>query len=169
MRKILILLTLFLSVISFGQKKETYQNIRGLTLIDSIDFYEISGSFSKSNGHTGYRFQLDSNMTFHKIDFDCISRFKVDSGTWFIKNNKKLIFNSSDHILSFDIFKFDNFYFLILPSERKKFIADLNAERKKLRNTRAFVTDNKRYSIDYLVGFRLVNKYYAKEIEDFLI
>ncbi len=168
MTKSLIIIALLFSTLSFGQvsKKTGYDNINGLTIVDSITWKDIVGGFYISDGFGGYDFQLDSNMTFHKIDFSCMSRFTIDSGSWTIKNHNTVVLQSNKQTLYFDIVKFDNFYFFILPTQRQKFIADLKATKLKLKNAKPFKIDDKTYSADYLVGYTLVAKYFAKEIED---
>jgi len=168
MTKALTIIALFFSTLAYGQvtKEIAYKNIDGLTVADSITWKDIVGGFYISDGFGGYNFRLDSNMTFHKIDFSCMARFTVDSGSWTIKNHKTVVLKSNKLTLYFDIVKFDNFYFFILPTQRRKFIKDLQAARNQFKNAKPFIMDNKTYSKDYIVGYSLVKKYCAKELED---
>ena len=168
MTKALTIIALFFSTLLYGQvtKEVAFKNIDGLTVSDSITWKDIVGGFYVSDGFGGYNFRLDSNMTFHKIDLSCMARFTVDSGLWTIKNNNTVVLKSSKQTLYFDVVKFDNFYFFILPAQRQKFITDLQTARAKFKNVKPFVIEDKTYSTDYLIGHSLVEKYYAKELED---
>lgn len=168
MTKAITVAALFFSTLTYGQvsKENAYKNIEGLTIADSLTWKDIVGGFYLSDGFGGYNFRLDSNMRFHKIDFDCVARFTVDSGSWTIKNYNTVVLKSNKQTLYFDIVKFDNFYFFILPEQRRKFIQDLQATRNQLKNVKPFVINNRAYSKDYLIGYTLVKKYYAKELED---
>jgi hypothetical protein len=165
MTKALTIITLLFSTLSYGQETKDidYKNIDGLTISDSITWKNIVGGFYMSDGFGGYNFRLDSNMTFRKIDFSCMARFTVDSGSWTIKNFNTVVLKSKNETLSFDVVKFDNFYFFILPAQRKKFIKDLQSTRNQLKNEKPFIIDNRAYSKDYLIGYSLVKKYYAKK------
>jgi hypothetical protein len=168
MTKVMTIIALFFSTLSYGQvsKEVAYKDIEGLTIVDSITWKEIVGGFYISDGLGGYSYQLDSNMTFRKIDFSCMARFTVDSGTWTIKNNNTVVLKSDKQTLYFDIVKFNNFYFFILPTQRLKFITDLKETIAELKNIRSFTIGDKIYSANYIIGYTLVKKYYAKELED---
>ncbi|HLP35639.1 hypothetical protein [Lacibacter sp.] len=168
MTKALTIIALFFSTLLYGQvaKEAAYKNIDGLTVADSIAWKDIVGGFYISDGFGGYNFRLDSNMTFRKIDFSCMARFTVDSGSWTIRNNNTVVLKSNKQTLYFDIVKFDNFYFFILPTQRQKFVADLQSTRVKFKNAKPFTIDDKTYSVNYMIGYSLVEKYFAKEIED---
>jgi len=167
MTKALTIIALLFSVLSYGQvtKSNAYRNIEGLTIVDSIIWKDIVGDFYISDGLGGYNYRLDSNMTFRKIDFSCMVRFKVDSGLWKIENYNTVVLKSTKKTLYFDIVKFDNFYFFILPSQRQKFIKDLEATRNQFKYTKPYIVNNKTYTKEYLIGYSLVKKYYAKELE----
>src|SRR6478735_150384 len=124
MKKALTIIALVFSTLSYGQvtKEIAYKNIEGLTVTDSITWKDIVGGFYISDGIGGYNFRLDSNMTFRKIDFSCLGRFTVDSGSWRMQNRNTVILKSNKTTLYFDIVKFDNFYFFIQPNQRQKFI-----------------------------------------------
>ena len=168
MIKVLLVFCLFCSVIAHGQirKGSIYKDIDGLTTTDLITWKDIVDGFYISDGFGGYNFRLDSNMTFHKIDFSCTARFAVDSGSWTIKNNNTVVLKSNKQTLYFDIVKFDNFYFFILPKQRQKFIADLRATKIKFINAKPFKIDDRIYPVNYMIGGSLLGKYYAKEIEE---
>jgi hypothetical protein len=168
MTKVITVVAIFFSTLTYGQvsKESAYKNIEGLIIADSITWKDIVGGFYLSDGFGGYNFWLDSNMTFHKIDFDCLARFTVDSGSWTINNYNTVVLKSNKQTLYFDIVKFDSFYFFILPEQRRKFIQDLQATRSQLKDVKPFVIANRAYSKDYLIGYTLVKKYYAKELED---
>ena len=161
MTKALTIIAVFYSTLVYGQVTKD-----GLTTADSITWKDIVGGFYISDGFCGYNFRLDSNMTFHKIDFSCMARFTVDSGSWTIKNHNTVVLKSNKLTLYFDVVKFDNFYFFVLPTQRQKFIKDLQATKNQFKNAKPFIIENKRYSEDYLIGYNLVKKYYAKELED---
>lgn len=173
MTKALTITALLISTLTLGQvtREKAYRNIKGLTIVDAVSWKDIKSGFYKSDGFGGYKFHLDSNMTFQKIDFDCVARFKVDSGFWTIKDECIVVLKSNKETLTFDIVKFDNFYFFILPTERRKFVTDLERQRRQLKNSKPFVIGNKKITEDYLTGFNLVKKYFAKEldIEDVVI
>lgn len=173
MKETFAIIVFFISTLTFGQvsentipSKDIYKNIGGLTLLDSLSCQDIVGDFYISNGFCGYNFRLESNMTFQKIDFCCTGRFTVDSGSWTIKDYNTAILKSKGRTLYFDIVRFDNFYFLILPTERHKFINDVKAARLKFIKAKPITIDNITYSVDYMIGYSLIEKYYAKEIED---
>lgn len=113
MTKALTIIALLFSTLAYGQvtKADTYKNIEGLTIMDSIIWKDIVGGFHISDGFGGYNFRLDSNMTFQKIGFSCMATFKVDSGSWSIKNHNTVVLKSNKLTLYFDIVKFDNFCF----------------------------------------------------------
>jgi hypothetical protein len=136
-----------------------------LTIADSISWKDLVGGFHISDGFGGYHFRLDSNMTFRKIDFSCTARFIVDSGSWTIKKNNTVVLRSGKKILHFDVFKFGNYYFFIQPKQRRKFISDLIAAKEKYKSARPITIENSTYTISDVIGYRLVEKYYAKEIE----
>ncbi len=164
---------LFFSTLAFGQRvissfpqKTIYKRANGLTLLDSASFQDIVGSFCISNGFCGYYYQLGSNMMFKKVDFCCEGQFIVDSGSWAIKNNNTIALRSNKASLYFDIVKFDDFYFFILPRQRKNFIADLGKAKTKLKNARPFKLENRTYSVDFIIGHSLLEKYYGRDRKD---
>lgn len=167
MKKTLTLLFLLFSALAFGQlpKESIYRGVSGLAIVDSA-FRPDVDVFYISDGFGGYEFRLDSNSTFQKIDFSCLGTFKVDSGTWTIENQNTIVLKSSKKTLSFDIVRFDKFYFFILPEQRQKFVDEIKALKIKLKNRNPFTIDNRTYTADYLIGYSLIKKYYAKEIED---
>lgn len=168
MTKAWTILSLFFSTLVHGQVSKDYafKNVDGLTVVDSINQKDIVGSICKSDGYGGYNFQLDSNMTFRKINFSCMSRFTVDSGSWKIKNNNTVVLKSRTKTLYFDIVKYDNFYFLIPPTERQKFASYIKSARIKYKNVKPYKIGNKTFNMDFIISNDLVNKYYAKQIED---
>ena len=149
-----------------SSSKAIYNSVPGLTIIDSVSFQDIVGGFSISNGFWGYHFRLDSNMRFQKIDFSCMARFNVDSGSWTIKNNNTVVLKSNKLTLYFDIVKFDNFYFFIQPSQRLKFIADLKTTRIKFKEFKPITIEEKIISTKTMIGMSLGENYYSKEIDD---
>jgi hypothetical protein len=168
MSKVITVIALLFSTLVYGQvaEKTIHNGIEGLMLADSITCNDIIGSFYKSDGFGGYSFSLDSNMTFQKNDFSCMARFKVDSGSWTIKNANTVVLKSAKKILYFDVVKFDKFYFFVLPTQRQAFIEDLKATIKQFKNTKPIVVDDEVYSKNYLIGSRLAKSYFAKEIDD---
>ena len=168
MKMELSIIALLFSMLTYGQatKEIDFNNVDGLTIADSLTWNNIVGGIYISNGFTGYKIQLDSNMTFHKIDFGCMASFTIDSGSWSIKNNRTLLLQSNKETLYFDVVKFDNFYFFILPEQRQKFINDVKTKRAKFKKAKPFTIDGKAYSVNFMIGYALVEKYYAKEIED---
>lgn len=168
MTKAFTILSLLFATLAYGQvsKEYAYKNIEGLTVIDSIAWKDIVGSICKSDGFGGYNFHLDSNMTFRKINFGCMSRFTVDSGSWTIKNKSIAVLKSRTKTLYFDIVKYDNFYFLIPPTERQKFASYIKSARIKYKNVKPYKIGNKTFNMDFIISNDLVNKYYAKQIED---
>ena len=168
MTRALTLAAILFSTLAYGQmaKEDAYKSIDGLTISDSITWKDIVGGFYKTDGLGGYNFRLDSNMSFHKISFSCMERFTVDSGSWAVKDHNTVVLKSSKLTFYFDVVKFDNFYFFILPTQRQKFIKDLITAKMQFKNAKAFTIDDKTYSKDYLIGYDLVKKYYAKELED---
>jgi hypothetical protein len=174
MKKRLIIIALVVSTFSFGQvgsdlslRENIYKNINGLKLVDSVSLADIIGGFSKGDGYGGYTFQLDSNMTFEKCGYDCITRGILDSGSWKIQDNNVVVLKSKEQTLSFDIVKFDELYFFILPIQRQKFITDLLATEIKLKNAKPVKIGDRTYSVNNLIGFILTKKYYAKDLENF--
>lgn len=168
MTKAFTILSLFFATLVYGQvsKEYAYKNIEGLTVIDSIAWKDIVGSICKSDGFGGYNFHLDSNMTFRKINFGCMSRFTVDSGSWTIKNKSIAVLKSRTKTLYFDIVKYDNLLFFILPKQRQKFVTDIQSARLQYKNVKPFKIGNKTYNVNYIISNSLVNKYFTKEIED---
>jgi hypothetical protein len=168
MTKALTILALLFSTLSYGQvtKNNPYKNIEGLTIADSITWKDIAGGFYTSDGFCGYDFQLDSAMKFRKIDFSCVARFTVDSGSWAIKNHNVLVIKSFQHRRYYTVFKFDDFYFFILPAQRAKFVRDLRATKSKLKNAKSFKIEDRTFSPAYLIGYSLTRKYFAKDIRE---
>ena len=167
MLKAFTVTALLFSTLAYGQvaKENDYKNIKGLTIVDSITWQDIVGGFYISDGFGGYNFRLDSNMTFQKIDFSCMARFIIDSGSWAIKHNNSVVLKSEKHTLYFQVFKFDDFYFFIQAKKKQKFMQDIQEAKVKFKNAKPFIVDDKIYSADYMIGSSLIEKYYAKEIE----
>lgn len=166
MKKIPIILLLFISTFGLGQTttENNFKIINELTIIDSLSFETITEGLTKSDGYGGYKFNFDSNKTFQKISFDCLSRVKVDSGTWELQPHL-LILKSNKDTLTFNVVKFDKYYFFILPSEEQNFIKDIVIKRKHYKASYPSLENNKRYNLDYIVGFELSKKYYVKFLE----
>ena len=116
MKKTFTIIAFFFATLAYGQtsRENPYQNIDDVTFLDSIDLEEIGGAYIVSNSYSGFKYELDSNMTFYKLDFDCIIRNEVDSGSWSIENHNTVVIKSQEQTLNFDVVRFDNFYFLIL-------------------------------------------------------
>ena len=132
MKNLSIILPVLFSFMSFNQHNKKvktilndFNNFCEVTKADSISANDIIDGIAMSNGFGGTIFQFDLNFTYKKISYDCVSRLIIDSGKWSIKNNKILVLNSNDQTLSFNILKFDKFYFFILPSQFPKLIEDL--------------------------------------------
>jgi len=168
MKKALIIIALFFSTLTQGQipKEEAYKNIIDLAVIDLVSQNEIIGGFHKGNGFWGYNFRLDSNMTFQKIDYSCMVRLLVDSGSWSIKNHNTIVLKSNIQTLYFDVLKFDNFYFFIQHTQRRKFVADLKEAKIKFKDFKPITIDDKIISEKTMIGMTLGEIYYSKEIID---
>jgi hypothetical protein len=147
-------------------KEVAHKDIESLTIVDSIIMNDIVGNFCLSNGFGGYTLILDSGMTFRKIDFSCVARFAIDSGTWVIKDQHYVVFKSAGQTLNFEVVKFDRFYFLVPPAQKEEFTKDLQAIKDQFRNMKPITVSNRTYSKNYLIGYKLKEKYFSKELED---
>jgi hypothetical protein len=164
--RFLTIITLFVFTLTNGQvcEKDVYKNIEDLTVVDSVSWKDIANGFCISSGTAGYRFRLDSSGTFEKIDFDCVSKFKVDSGTWTIRNHNMVVLESTEQILEFDIVKFSHFYFFVLPTQTENFVKDLQATKIQFKNIKSIVVDGDTITSYNLIGRALAKKYYTTEI-----
>ena len=154
----------------FAQKNAhhncVYENIDGLDHLDLISPADIVKHFSLSGSFWAYSYRLDSNFTFHKTEVGCSGSLPLDSGKWEIRNKSRLVLVSQRRTMIFDIVKFDNFYFFILPYQRQKFIAELRSIKLKLKNYKPVTIEGQTYSYNYAVAFLLKEGYYCYEIED---
>lgn len=166
MLKVLTTILLLFSAATHGQatKGAYYKNIEGLTIADSITWKDIVGGFYTGDGYGGFHFRLDSNMTFRKIDFSCMARFIIDSGSWAIKKHSIVVVKSSKKVLCFDVLKFGNYYFFIQAKQRREFISDLLEAKGKYKKVKPFTVDNTTYTINDVIRNRLNEKYFSKEI-----
>ncbi|MFT3844159.1 MAG: hypothetical protein QM725_03840 [Lacibacter sp.] len=168
MKKTWLLFILLICKSTFLQSQigMSYAGINGLCIIDSISVNEIAGQFTLSDGFGGYAFLINNNYTFIKRSFDCLVKSNVDSGKCTIKNGNLVILSSEEEKIVFNLFRFDRFYFFIAPDQIKNFIADIVTTKSELKNAKPFTMDNKIYSADFLVAFKLTGKYYGKEMSD---
>ena len=172
MRQVLTIFLLVCSTLLFGQKNSLLDisskipNTPSNLLFFGTEDYTIAGLYITSNGHTGYKMFLDSNHTFQKIGFDCISRSNVDSGQWQLKDANKLLLTSGNIAKIYHFFKFDNYCFIVTEHQRQKFINDFQTIKKQLKNAKSFIIDGKTHSAEYLIGFSLMKKYFAKQFDD---
>jgi hypothetical protein len=165
MTKALTIITLLFSAFTYGQaSKNIYTNVQGLTVVDSINWTDVVGGFIKTDGYGGYNYRLDSNMRFDKIDFSCMAKFKVDSGAWTIQNSNTVVLKSSKQTLHFDILKFDQYYFFTLPTQRQSFVQAIKKAPLKFKDFKPTTMNGKRYTIEFMIGHTLVEKYFAKKI-----
>ncbi|MEX6689348.1 hypothetical protein QTN47_17700 [Danxiaibacter flavus] len=174
MKQILSIITLVFSTVVAGQKTvkaissiSAYNAIEDLTIVNAIKALDLSGTYHISNGFAGFRLVLDSNGTFEKFGHDCYGNSKLDSGRWARQNRSTLVVHSGKASEIYDILKFDSYYFLILQTERQKFIKDFLVTKAKFKNAKPITIDNKKYTVDFMIGYMLIEKYYAKELEDF--
>jgi len=167
MKNTLAIIVLFLSISSSGQEGKSLDHaLNRLTIADSITSKDIMGGFHISNGLCGYSYHLDSNGTFRKIDFDCMERIEVDTGSWAIKNAHTLILVSNRKTIRFNLVKLKNFYFFLLPGQKPTFIKDLQAAQARFQNIKPVVIDNTTYAANYFIEACLIKKYYGREIEE---
>lgn len=173
MRQIFTIFILFCSTLLWGQKtlstditSATKSHCSKLFFIDSMKGFEVAGIYITSNGFTGYRLALNCSGTFLKTGFDCVSRSQIDSGFWQLKDGNKLLLTSVNTTISYYFFKVDNFYFIVPEHQKQKFIKDYHATEVELKNAKPFTIDSKIYSPEYLIGFSLMKKYFAKELVD---
>ena len=94
-----------------------------------------------------------------------MSSMVADSGQWSLKN-QTLLLKSNKQTTIFDIIKFDDYYFYILPSEKDSFIKDVSLQKERLKNIKAAVINNRKLSTDYFVGSELRKHYFAMDIFD---
>jgi hypothetical protein len=159
------LITLFISTFVLGQNRGL-KRIPSLTYLEPISSQALVGDYYVSHGFWGYKIHLDSNMTFQKMEYGCSGSVILDSGLWVVKDQKTAVLRSSTKILPWAVIKFDNYYFLIQSSQRKTFIGDLEYMRQKYKNKRPVTIDNKTYTVDYIIGGNLMEKYFAREIDE---
>lgn len=167
MKRNLMIIAIFLSAHVFGQgtKASAYLEALGLTIVDSISAKDMVGLIYRSDGFAGSTFRLDSAMTFMKSHFMCAGGADMDSGRWAIQNKNTLVLISSALTLYYDIVKFDNFYFFILPTERQTFIGDLQMARARVSNGKPYKINNQYLSENYMVWRFLKPTYYTKQIK----
>jgi hypothetical protein len=167
MKRKLMIIAICLSAKAFAQgtKEAAYLEALGLTIVDSISAKDIIGDIYSGNGFVGSAFWVDSNMTFKKSHFMCMGGSDLDSGTWIIQDKNTLVLTSKTQTLYYDVVKFDEFYFFILPTERQKFIDDLQMTRAKLKNGKPFKINNQYRSENYLIWYFLKPYYYTKRIK----
>lgn len=167
MKRNLMIMAVFLSVHVYGQdtKASAYLEALGLTIVDSISAKDMVGLIYRSDGFAGSTFRLDSAMTFMKSHFMCMGGSNIDSGRWEIQNKNTLVLTSKTQMLYYDVVKFDNFYFFILPTERERFIDDLQMTRARLRNGKPIKIDNQYHSENYVIWYFLKPTYYTKQIK----
>jgi hypothetical protein len=168
MNQILTIFFLSLATGVFGQsavKKDHYDKVPELTLIDNLSAFRLAGTFINSNGFTGYRFILDSNQNFQKMGFDCLSRDKVDSGTWSIENGNTLIL-MSEKTEKYDVVQLDKYYFIVPQSKRSKFVEHYLETKSKFRKAKPIRVNEHVYTVGFMIGLLLIEKYFAKKLDD---
>jgi hypothetical protein len=168
MTKALTIATIFISLSIHAQvtERDTLKNIKLITVIDSIKWTDIAEGFAISNGIYGYHIKLDSNNRFKKIDFSCMARFTVDSGSWTINNHNTFVLKSKKQTLCFDIIKFDNFYFYLLPEQKQIFLKDLQDALELYKNFKGTFIGDQQLTAKDLVGYLLMECYYGRDVVD---
>ncbi len=173
MKQVITILALFCTIVLFGQGSDEtnsfiniFDTVSGLTHLGTLNCADITGTYFIFNGFVGYRLILDSNQTFQKIGFDCMSHSKVDSGKWKLQNGNTLVL-TSDKTTGYDIIKLDNYYFIIPQSKRQQFVRDYLTTKYMYKNAKPRNIDGKIYSVEYFIGYSLIEKYFAKELKDF--
>lgn len=171
MKQLFTIYLLFFAVLTFGQRSEItstdyFSSLPGVKLLFGMDTLDIAGRFHNTNGFTGYTIVLDSNKHFEKLGHDCVSRSKWDSGSWTIKNGKTVIISSSKGKDEYEIVTLANYYFLIPIKQRHRFIRDYNTTKVRFKNAKPLTHDNRTYTIDWMIAYSLIEKFYGKELED---
>lgn len=145
----------------------TFDFIKDHTIADTANALCLPGAYFISNGSSGFRLILDSNGTYQKFAFDCYGDSKVDSGSWTSQNKTSFTIHSDKTYIAYDVVKFDNYNFLISQAQKKQFIKDLLSTKAKFKNLGPITVDNNIYTVDFMIGYMLMEKYYAKELKSF--
>jgi hypothetical protein len=124
-----ILLFCFITVTGFataqvqaGLSVEAFNDVKGLKLVTAIDKGELIGELRMNWGLSGNIIQLNADMSFQRISYDCLSKRQIDSGTWSIVYERMLKVNTANGWRLFDIVKMGNWYFFVEPVDRRNFI-----------------------------------------------
>lgn len=173
MKQGLIILTFLLAKTCFGQSSiqadtslKIFDSVSSLMRVCSLKISEVSGVYFCSNGLAGYRLILDSNQTFKKIGFDCMSNSIADFGSWDLQTGNTLIIKSNNIATIFNIIKLDNFYFLVSGQQKEKFVNDFYETKKVFKNAKPLIVDGKNFLVERMIGLTLIEKYFAKELDD---
>lgn len=167
MRSRILFLIIFAPFFGIAQKEKRIPNVHesqpGLEVVNLIKWQHLKDGFSFGDGHVAYVFRLDSSHKFKYVESGCVGDITLDRGTWKIKDNKSLILKSKKHKYIFELIKFGNFLFYIMPSQRQDFVKDLENERKETAHYQ-IEKDDTRYTREFFMAFNLVRKYYVNEL-----
>jgi hypothetical protein len=169
MKNVLILLALFFITFLFGQlpNKNIHKNVKDLTIVESISSEEIADGFYITDGFSSSKYKLESGMVFKKINSGCVSSSIADSGTWYIKNHNNIVLKSKKTTLCFEIIKFHEFNFFVLPTQLESFIVDVQAAEVLFKDAKPIVMKDRTYTVSYRIGKYLREKYFANDLTNF--
>lgn len=168
MKSSILLLLISAPLFGISQRKvastvKIYESEQVLELVDFIKWEHVKDGFSFGDGHVAYFFRLDSNYTFELVESGCVTHITLDRGIWKIKDNKSLVLKSKKHRYTFDIIKFGNFLFYIMPNQRQEFVKDLQNERSETASYKIEESDT-RYNREFFMALHLQRKYYGNEL-----
>ncbi len=167
MRQVLTILFLLFVNLSFSQVKNEHAQIEdktNLELLKNISYQDISKGFKIGEWYGGYYFKLDSNNMFYQIDYGCMGRNLIDTGTWRIKDNNTLIIESCKQVKYLRVFKYGIYFFYIPIDKTQDFKNDFENARKTYENNRSVVVEEVLYSSVDFTAASLFAKYYFKEM-----
>ena len=142
-----------------------YKSVPGIQVVsgdsakDKIGIYELGGSMS------GYILTLDSNMRFKIGSHSCMDLSIRDSGTWLVfKTGRIGLRCRSGTQKTFDLLKFDHYYFGIAPGERAQFVKDYLELSSRFKDEKPVRRDGQGLTPQDLVAHCVMNDFYMRDL-----
>jgi len=143
-----------------------YKSAESLTFLTDNSRSNIAGIYKMGGGLSGIIINVDSSGRFQKRGYSCLGGRFLDSGLCVLYKTGRIGLKSKEKIQTFDVVKFNHYFFLISPETRIAFINDFRKTEDEYRNVKTFRAEDQVFTFADLIVAHLMNNYYARNLLD---
>lgn len=163
---------LFIHATSYAQSEPyipaIYHSVPELQFVTDTSAMAKTGIYQLGTVPSFLQLKLDSSMHFQIRGFSCTSHEIIDTGVWFVYKTGRIGLKTKTGLKTFDLVKFDHFYFCIPPSERTKFVDDFRTTETRYKDLKPSYAEKKVYTVNEMTAdFLMDNYYYQRDLRIF--